>query len=130
MRLGTFLIGRVGAVISNEWVSHGHDLPTIGWVGQHFLITGHGSVETHFAEARAGRAEGFTLENSAIFEGEQCAHWSEWLARLCNPVELVLMLVIVIEIERRRCEHDYEHEHEKTRIETSIRVLKKLPRRC
>ena len=57
MRLATFLVGRVRSVISDQRVSHGHDLSTIRWIGQHFLITRHGSVETNLTDTCAGRAE-------------------------------------------------------------------------
>src|SRR4029077_4917452 len=49
---------------------------------------------------------------------------SQCLARLCDPVELV------IAIGRCWCEHDYEHEHEKPESKRSTRVFKLLPRRC
>jgi hypothetical protein len=37
-------------------------------IGQHFLITGHGGIETNFADSGAGRAKGFALEISTVFE--------------------------------------------------------------
>ena len=35
----------------------------LGGVGQDFLITGHGSIETHLAGGRGARAKTFTVKN-------------------------------------------------------------------
>jgi hypothetical protein len=49
-------------------------LPAIGRIRQHFLVTGHRSVETDFADSGAGGAKGFTLENASVFKSEQGFH--------------------------------------------------------
>src|SRR5437870_5609585 len=74
MWLPALIIERVRAVISNEGISHRHDLAAIRRIGQHFLIAGHRSVETNFPDAGAARAKRFALENPAILESENCAH--------------------------------------------------------
>ena len=71
MRRAALLVGRVGAVISDQRISHGHDLAAIGRIGQHFLVTGHRGVEADFADPRAGGAKRFALENPAVFEGKK-----------------------------------------------------------
>jgi len=57
VRFATFLVERVRPVIADERISHGDDLAAIRGIGQHFLVTGHRSVETNFADAGAGGAE-------------------------------------------------------------------------
>ena len=69
MRRRAFLIKRIDPIVSDQGISHRDDLPTIRWVGQYFLITGHGGVETNFADAGTGCAKGFALEISTVFEG-------------------------------------------------------------
>ena len=74
MRGAAFLIQRVDPVISDQRVCHCHNLPAVGWIGQHFLITGHRRVEANLTNACASRAKRFALEISAVFEGYECAH--------------------------------------------------------
>ena len=74
MRGAAFLIQRVDPVISDQRVCHCHNLPAVGWIGQHFLITGHRRVEANLPDACPSCAKGFTLEISAVFEGYECAH--------------------------------------------------------
>ena len=57
VRRAAFLIERIGSVISNQRISHGHDLAAIGRIGQHFLITGHRGVEADLADPGSGRAK-------------------------------------------------------------------------
>ena len=74
LRAGAFVVGLVDAVVADERIGHGHDLPVVRRIGEHFLVAGHGGVETHLADARAARAEGFALEHAAIFENQQSFH--------------------------------------------------------
>ena len=64
-------IGGVHAVVADQRVGHGHDLAAVGRIGQHFLVAGHRSVETNFADTAAGGAKRFALENAPIFESEE-----------------------------------------------------------
>src|SRR5947208_9236892 len=57
VRRAAFLIEGIGSVVTDQRISHGHDLAAIGGISQHFLITGHGGVETNFAYAGAGCAK-------------------------------------------------------------------------
>src|SRR5687768_9570116 len=77
MRLAALLIEGIRAVIADERIRHGDDLAAVRRIGQHFLVTGHRSVKTNFADARAGRAKRFAVENSAVFESENRAHSAE-----------------------------------------------------
>src|SRR4030095_9738253 len=70
----TFLVERVDPVVSDQWVRHRHDLPTIRRISQHFLVTGHRGVEANLTDACAGRAKGFAFEISTVFESYQGAH--------------------------------------------------------
>src|ERR1051326_1702939 len=72
--LRAFLIGRVGPVISDQRVSHGHDLAAIRWIGQDFLVTGHRGVETDLADMGPDGAKRLALKNSAVFEREESGH--------------------------------------------------------
>ncbi len=60
----------IDAVVADERIGHRHDLTLVGWIGQDFLVAGHGSVEDDFAFGGAGRAEGTAGENGAVFQGE------------------------------------------------------------
>src|SRR5262249_13665704 len=68
MRGSTFLIERIGSVVSDQWIRHRHDLPVIRRIGQHLLVTRHRGVEANLTDARSGSAKGFALEISAVFE--------------------------------------------------------------
>src|SRR5207249_11817838 len=68
------LIERIDPIVSDQRISHRDDLPTIRWVGQYFLITGHGGAETNFADAGTGCAKGFALEIQTVLEGSERAN--------------------------------------------------------
>ena len=57
MRRSAFLVKRIDAVVSDQRIGHRDDLATIRWIGQHLLITGHGGVETNFADPGPGCAK-------------------------------------------------------------------------
>ena len=57
VRARTLLIGRVSSVVANEWIGHRDNLTTVGWVGQHLLITGHRGVEADFPHFRSARTK-------------------------------------------------------------------------
>src|SRR5256885_16525630 len=79
VRLTAFLVERVRPVIPDERIGHRHDLAAIRRISQDFLVPGHRSVETNFADARPACAKRFALENPAVFESENCAHArAEW----------------------------------------------------
>jgi hypothetical protein len=71
-RLEVFLIH---SAVSDQRVSHGHDLPLVGGIGENFLIAGHGSIENHFPPALPWRAAGTSGENLSIFQDEK-GFWS------------------------------------------------------
>ena len=69
MRRAALLIERIDPVISDQGISHRHDLSAVRRIGQHLLIARHGGVETNFANARAYCTKRFALEISTVFEG-------------------------------------------------------------
>ena len=62
----------IGADIADMGKGEGDDLPGIGGVGEHFLITGHGGVETHFTSGVANSAEAVTLKAGAVRQNQNC----------------------------------------------------------
>ena len=66
--LTRFQVFRVDAVIADERIRHGDDLPLVGRIGQHFLVAGHAGVENDFAERFAGGAEAVAREDRAVLE--------------------------------------------------------------
>ena len=60
----------VDAVVANERIGHGDDLPLVRRVGQDFLIPRHGCVETNLPGDRRGSAERLPLENGAVLQCE------------------------------------------------------------
>ena len=58
------VVFRSGPRIADVGVSEGHQLPTVGRVGQDFLIAGHGGVENHFSHRSATGAELNTSGNA------------------------------------------------------------------
>ena len=45
----------VDAVVADQRIGHADDLPGVGRIGEHFLITGHRRVEDHLAGASPSR---------------------------------------------------------------------------
>ena len=72
-RLGVVLIR---AVVADLRIRQHHDLPGIGRVGEDFLVSGDRGIEDHFARAFDGRTKTLSLEDRAVFQGEDC--WVQW----------------------------------------------------
>ena len=60
----------VDAVVADERIGHGDDLPLVRRVGQDFLIPRHRSVETNLPGDRRRSAERLPLENGAVLQCE------------------------------------------------------------
>ncbi len=60
----------VNAGITNMGIGQGHDLTSVGGVGQDLLIAGHGGIENHFTNRMPVRTDGNTPKNTAVFKGE------------------------------------------------------------
>src|SRR5436190_20782171 len=52
-------------------VRHRDDLPVIGGIGEHLLVTGERGVEDHLAEGLTARADAAAAEHRAVLEDEQ-----------------------------------------------------------
>jgi len=68
-----FFVHKIDPVIADFRVGHGDDLPAVGRVGQDFLVTGHGSVEAHFARGCPAGTEGEAPEYPAILQRQFCS---------------------------------------------------------
>lgn len=71
LRSMAFLIEQIGSGIADFRVGHGHDLPPVRRIGQNFLVTGHGSIETNFAGGGADRTKALAVKNPPVAESEQ-----------------------------------------------------------
>lgn len=69
--MGRFLVAPVDADIADVRVGQGDDLLAIGRVGQDLLIAGDRSVEHDLATGMALGADGFALEQTAVFQGQK-----------------------------------------------------------
>src|SRR4051812_18795692 len=72
--LTALLVERVRAVIADKRIGHRDDLASVRGISQHFLVTGHRSVETNFSDPSPAGAKRFAFENPAIFKSENRAH--------------------------------------------------------
>jgi hypothetical protein len=81
----------VHSVVADQRIRHGDDLSPIRGIGEHFLVTGHRSVETNLPDRRTGRAERFADKMTSIFECEDRAHVRREDARLAIPREKKLV---------------------------------------
>ena len=63
LRHFTFDVEQVGPVISDEGISHRHDLASVGGIGKHLLVAGHGRVEADFARLRSRRTKRLATKN-------------------------------------------------------------------
>src|SRR5579862_249353 len=84
VRPAALLIGGVYAIVADERVGHRDDLPLVGWVREHFLVTGHRRVETDLAKRRPRRSEGFPTEASAVLQCQERAHRTYCAERLLS----------------------------------------------
>ncbi len=64
----------IGADIADMGEGEGDDLPGIGWIGEDFLIAGHGRIEADLAHGLARGAKPGPLQNEAVGENEKRAH--------------------------------------------------------
>ena len=70
----TLDVEQVGSVISDEWISHRHDLASVGGIGKHLLVAGHCRVEADFARLRSRRTKRFAPKNRSVFKCQDCIH--------------------------------------------------------
>ena len=66
-----FGIARVHAVVTLVRGGHGDDLPSVGRIGQHFLVSGHARIEDRFTEGLTFGAERRPREDRAVLERKQ-----------------------------------------------------------
>jgi hypothetical protein len=66
----SFLIVSIHPGVTEFGIGEAHQLPGIGGVGQHLLVTGHAGVEHHLTDGGAAMAEADTGENRAIGKDE------------------------------------------------------------
>jgi hypothetical protein len=64
----------VDAVVADQRVGHGHYLPIIGRIGQHFLIAGHTGIEHDLSERRRGSPESDAVEDPTVRENQVTVH--------------------------------------------------------
>ena len=70
--LSGFLIFGVATGIADVRISKRDQLACIGWIGQDFLVTGHGRVENHFANRLTTCADTPAVEKTAVFQCQHC----------------------------------------------------------
>src|SRR4051812_43561185 len=63
---------RIGSVVADLWIRQHHDLPGIGRVREDLLISGDRGIEDYFACTFNGRTKTLSLEDSTVFQGEDC----------------------------------------------------------
>ena len=68
LNLIRFRILGIDAVVPDLGIGHGHDLSSVGGIGQNFLITGHGGVKTNLAGGGAIVSKGGSLESPPVFK--------------------------------------------------------------
>ena len=68
------LIFAVGADISDMWIGQRDDLPTIGRIGQNFLLAGDGGIEYHLADTDAFGADTIAAEHRTVGQCKNCRH--------------------------------------------------------
>ena len=82
---------RVGAVVADERVGHGYELPGVGRIGENLLIAGHGRVEDDFADGDPGVTEWKSVEAPPVFKqkaGRVDGFVTSWTGR--HPVNVAL----------------------------------------
>ena len=99
---GAFIVERVHTVVADLRNGHRHDLPAIGRVREHFLITGHRGIETRLADLGASGTKGFTDEKPTIFESKNSTHER---AEDAQPIEHVKQKVRTFELIHATSEH-------------------------
>ena len=70
----TLDVEQVGAIISDEWISHRDDLASVGGIGKHLLVAGHCRIEADFARLRPRRTKRLAAKNRSVFKCQHCIH--------------------------------------------------------
>ena len=140
VRFTAFLIERICAVVSDQRVSHRHDLTAIRRIGQHLLVTGHRGVETNFADPRALARQRIRLRKSDHLRERELRASRRPLrsfSSLRTKVDIVIAVLVTPALARdplrTRDDQDHEHEHEQEKSPNRFRspgFSKLLPRRC
>jgi len=68
---GRFLVLGGNAGVADMGIGQGDKLLIIGGIGKDFLVTGHGRVENDFPLGPAVRADGLSVKQAAVFQGQQ-----------------------------------------------------------
>ena len=66
-----FAVLRIAARIANLRIGEGHDLLSVGGIGEDLLVPRHGGVKYHFSSGDPFGAKGNSRKEAAIFEGEE-----------------------------------------------------------
>ena len=76
-----FVVGGIGAVISDLRIGEDDYLSSVGRIGEDFLVACQGGIENHFAETFSFGAIALTAEDAPVFEREDCLHGFsvEWI---------------------------------------------------
>ena len=67
-----FLVFGIATGIADMRISKRDQLACIGWIGQNFLVSGHGRVENHFTGRLTTGADTPAVENTAVFQSQHC----------------------------------------------------------
>src|SRR5690349_9008795 len=80
----SFVVFRVGAVITDFRVGENYNLAAVGRIGENFLIASNGSIKNYFAVTFAFGAVTFASEDFAVFERKRSLHSCsrEWILEI------------------------------------------------
>ncbi len=73
VRLRRFIIGLVRAVIADFGIRQNDDLPAVRRIGENFLVSGNRGIENDLACPFDRRTKTLSLEDRAVFQGENCS---------------------------------------------------------
>jgi hypothetical protein len=71
VRLPAFFVQGINAVVPDKRKGHRNNLAAIGWIGEHLLISGHGSIKADLTNARTRCANRLAAENPPVFKSYQ-----------------------------------------------------------
>jgi len=72
IRAHRLVVRLVGSIVAYLGIGQHHDLAGIGGIREDLLIAGYRRVEHHFARPLDRRTKTLTLEDRAVFQGEDC----------------------------------------------------------
>ena len=56
-------------IVADQWISHGNDLASVGWISQHLLISAHGRVEANLTNGISRGTDREPGKDSSVFKG-------------------------------------------------------------